>query len=202
MAIAGKFSSRAFTPAGFFKRAGMKIFVLFAAAMSLAGCEAITGTPNVYKMPVARAYHKLMNVAITPSGKGPFGRLDVDTTGDRSKLVEWTVKRSRAKPLCTASLKAQDAEQTRIDVSCNELGDGAESGLVAKMMRNRVIELVDATLKDRPFDPKKADDGSTAAYWPKDVIDHGNFGTAAAKALEMDRQMAQDLQQMRNSPRR
>ena len=202
MMMAGESQSVALKPAGLFGRASMKIFVLFAAAMSLAGCEALTGTPNVYKMPVARSYHKLMNVAITPSGNGPFGRLDVDTTGDRNKLVEWTVKASRAKPLCTALLKPQDAEQTRIDISCNELGGGAESGLVAKMMRNRVIELVDATLKDRPFDPKKALDGSTASNWPKDVIDHGNFGTAAAKALEMDRQMALDLQQMRNSSRR
>jgi hypothetical protein len=202
MAMAGESQSVALKPAGLFRRIGMKVFVLFAAAMSLAGCEAITGTPNVYKMPVARAYHKLMNVAIAPSGKGPFGRMDVDTTGDRNKVVEWTVKGSRAGPLCTASLKPQETEQTRIDVSCNALGDGAESGLAAKMIRNRVIELVDATLKDRPFDPKKASDGTTAAFWPKDVIDHGNFGTAAAKALEMEQRMAQDLQQARNSSRR
>src|ERR1700712_3379616 len=127
--MAGKSQSGALKAAAVFRRIGMKVFVLFAAAMSLAGCEAITGTPNVYKMPEARAYHKLMNVAITPSGNGPFGRLDVDTTGERNKVVEWTVKRSGGQPLCTASLKAQDAEQTRVDVSCNERGDGAESGL-------------------------------------------------------------------------
>jgi hypothetical protein len=141
-------------------------------------------------------------VAITPSGKGPFGRLDIETTGERNKVVEWTVRASRAQPVCAATLKPHEAEQTRIDISCNALGDGAESGLAAKMIRNRVIELVDATLKDRPFDPKKASDGATAAFWPKDVIDHGNLGTAAAKALAMDQQMAQDLQQMRNSSRR
>jgi hypothetical protein len=202
MAMAGKSQSGAVKPAGSFRRIGMKIFVLFAAAMSLAGCDAITGTPNVYKMPVARAYHKLMNVAITPSGKGPFGRLDIETTGERNKVVEWSVKGSRAGHVCAASLKPQEAEQTRVDISCNALGDGPESGIAAKLIRNRVIELVDATLKDRPFDPKKASDGATAAFWPKDAIDHGNLGTAAAKALEMERQMALDLEQMRNSSRR
>jgi hypothetical protein len=87
-----------------------------------------------------------------------------------------------------------------MDVSCRGGGasDGAAAGLVVKMIRNRVIELVDATLKDRPFDPKKAD-GATADFWPKDVIDHGNLATAAAKALEMDRQMADGLRQL--SPR-
>jgi len=63
------------------------------------------------------------------------------------------------------------------------------------MIRNRVIELVDATLNDRPFDPQKAD-GATAAFWPEDVIDHGNLGTAAAMALEMERQMTEVLRQV------
>ena len=62
------------------------------------------------------------------------------------------------------------------------------------MIRNHVIELVDATLKDRAFDPQKAD-GATAAFWPKDVVDHGNLATAAAKALEMNREMAEQLRQ-------
>jgi hypothetical protein len=202
MAMAGKFSWRAFRPADLLRRTGMKIFVAFAAAMSLAGCDALTTSADLYKMPVARAYHKLLNAAITPGGKGPFGRLNIETTGERNKLVEWTIKGSRAEPLCTASLKAQDAEQTRIAISCKPFGDGAGSGIAANLTRIRVIELVDATLKDRPYDPRKADDGSTAASWPKDVIDHGTLGTAAAKALEMDRQMAQDLQQMRNGSSR
>ena len=170
----------------------MKVVVLFAAAISLAGCDALGGKADVYKMPVARAYHKLMNVAITPSGKGPFGRMEVETTGKRNALVEWTIKGSRADPVCTASLKPLEAEQTRIAISCKG-GDSPAAGIYAKLIRNRVIELVDATLKGRPYDPKKAEDGATAAFWPKDVIDHGNLGTAAAKALEMDRKVAEDL---------
>ena len=179
----------------------MKVVVLFAAAISLAGCDALTGKADVYKMPVARAYHKLLNVAITPGGKGPFGRLEIDTTGKRNELVEWTVKGSRAEPLCVATFKSLEAEQTRVAVSCKG-GDGPADGIAAQLIRSRVIEHVDATLKGRPFDHKKAEDGSTAAMWPKDVIDHSNLGTAATKALEMERKMAEDLQRMRADARR
>ena len=185
MATAGKFS---------FRGNKTKVVVLCAAAISLAGCDALTGKADVYKMPVARAYHKLLNVEITPSGKGPFGRLEIETTGKRNELVEWTVKRSRMDPVCTASFKAVDAEQTRVAVSCRG-GDGPADGIMAKLIRTRVIEHVDATLKGRPFDHKKADDGSTAAMWPKDVIDHGSLGTAATKALEMESRMAEESRQ-------
>jgi hypothetical protein len=180
MKIAGTFSRRAF-----------KVFVLCAVALPLAGCD-FFGKPNVYKMPVARAYQKLMAVTIKPSGNGPFYRLDTDTAGNRNKSVEWTAKGSHARHFCVASLTPLEAEQTRVDVSCkgSSPSDGAAAGLVVKMIRKRVIELVDATLKDRPFDPQKAD-GSTAAFWPDDVIDHGNMATAAARALEMDREMGE-----------
>ena len=131
----------------------MRIFVLFAAAMSLAGCEAFSGPANVYKLPVARAYQKLMAVDIKPSGNGPFYRLDIQTTGKRNELVEWTLK-GNSVPYCVASLKSLDADRTRIDLSCKR-GEGAIAGIQAKLTRNRVIELVDATLKDRPFDSQK-----------------------------------------------
>ena len=174
----------------------MKVFVLLAVAIFLAGCDVLIGTPNVYKLPVARAYQKLMAVTIKPSGNGPFYRLETESSGKRNQSVEWTAKGSHAGFRCVASLTPLEAERTRMDVSCQGGGasDGAAAGLVVKMIRNRVIELVDATLKDRPFDPKKAD-GATADFWPKDVIDHGNSATAAAKALEMDRQMAEGLRQ-------
>jgi hypothetical protein len=177
----------------------MRILIVVAAAISLAGCDDLVEKAYVYKLPAAKAYDKLMAAAVKPSGKGPFGRLEMETTGKRNELVGWTIKGSRAGHLCAASLKAQGAEQTRIDVSCKDFGDGAGAGITATLIRNNVIELVDATLRDRPYDPKKAEDGATAARWPKDVIDHGTMGTAAGKALEMERQMAEQLQQMRNS---
>ncbi len=176
----------------------MRIFLLFAAALSLAGCEALSGQANVYKLPVARAYQKLMAAEIKPSGTGPFGRLEIQTTGKRNELVEWTVK-GHSSPYCTVSLKSVDAERTRLDVSCMR-GEGAIAGLQAKLMRNRAIELVDATLKDRPFDSKSAEIAAVAASWPADpATKDANLGTAAAEALEAHRQAAQDVRQM--SPR-
>jgi hypothetical protein len=169
----------------------MKVFVLFAAAISLAGCDALFGRPNVYKLPVARAYQKLIAVAIEPSGNGPFFRLRTETSGKPNESVEWTAKGSHR---CVVSLTPLEAERTRIDVSCKGR-DGAAAGLQTKMIRKRVIELVDATLKDRPFDPQKAD-GATAAFWPADVVDHGNLATAAAEALEMARETAEQLRQV------
>jgi hypothetical protein len=172
----------------------LQVVVLFAAAIPLAGCDAVVGKPNVYKMPVARAWEKLAAAPTRLSGTGPFGRLEMETDGRRYKTVEWSMKGSQSGALCSASLTPLEAEQTRVDVSCKG-GDAPAAGLYAMITRKRVIEMVDAALKDRPYDPKKAE-GSTAAFWPADVIDHGNLGTAAAKALEMDRQMAADLQRM------
>ena len=199
MMMAGKFLGSAFTAVDLFRGSGMKISVLLAAALPLAGCDELFGKPNVYKLPVARVHEKLMAAPIKPSGTGPFGRLEIETSGRRYVSVEWSVKGSRAGNLCAASLKPLEAEQTLVDVSCKEYAGGAASGLLAKLIRARVIELVDATLKDRPFDPQKAN-GATAVSWPDDVIDHGNMNTAATKALEMQRQMAEDIQRL--SPRR
>ena len=187
----------AFKTVDLFKANGTRVLILCAAAVSLAGCDALFGKPNVYKMPVPRAYQKLMAASIKPSGNGPFYRLETQTAGNRNQSVEWTAKGSHAAHKCVASLTSLEAEQTRVDVSCkgNSPSDGAAAGLVVKMIRKRVIELVDATLKDRPFDPQKAD-GATAYSWPDDVIDHGNLATAAAKAIEMDREMAAQIRQM------
>ena len=139
-----------------------------------------------------------MAAEIKPSGTGPFGRLDIQTTGKRNELVEWTAKGHSA-PLCFATLKSVDAERTRIDLSCR-MGEGAIAGLQAKLMRNRAIELVDATLTDRPFDPQKAEIAAVAASWPADpATKDANLGTAAAEALEAHRQAAEDVRRM--SPR-
>lgn len=172
----------------------MRIFVLCAAALSLAGCEAMSGQANVYKLPVARTYQTLMAAEIKPSGTGPFGRMEMQVTGKRNELVEWTVKGSSV-ALCVASLKSVDAERTRIDLSC-KMGEGAIAGLQAKLIRNRAIEHVDATLKDRPFDPKSAEIAAVVASWPADpALKNANLGTAAAEALEAHREASALMRQ-------
>jgi len=180
-----------------FKENGMRVLVLFAAAMSLAGCEALTGQANVYKLPVDRVYQKLMAAPVKPSGSGPFGTLEIQTTGTRNASVEWATNRGRV-PLCAASLKSLEAERTRIDLSCR-FGDSAIEGMQAKMIRNRVIEFVDATLKDRPFDSESAKLAVVAASWPADPAAHGSMGTAAAEALEMQRKMQEEIRRVNSA---
>ena len=192
MRMAGKFPCSAVKTGDLFRGSKMKVVVLFAAAIALAGCDDLVEKPYVFKLPAAKAYDKLMAAPVSPV----FGRLAIETKGKKYELVEWT---SRFGSLCNASLKPQGAEKTRVDVSCNDYGEGAAAGIATTLRRNRLIELVDATLRDRPYDPKKAEDGHMAARWPKDVIDHGTLATAAGKALEMERQMALEMQQMRNN---
>ncbi len=125
MKITGKLPGSAFNAADLLGSSRMKVFVVCAAAISLAGCDDLVQKPYVYKMPVATAHQKLMTAAVKPSGKGPFGRLEIETSGKKNELVEWSVKGSSTGALCNASLKPQGAEQTRIDVSCKNRG-GAE----------------------------------------------------------------------------
>lgn len=168
----------------------MRMLAVCVAAFPLAGCDAFSSQANVYKMPVARMYQKLMAAEVKPSGTGPFGRMDVQTTGKRNEVVEWNIK-GHSSPVCVTTLKSLDAERTRVDMTCKP-GEGAIAGLQAKLIRNRAIEFVDATLKDRPFDPKSAEIAAVAARWPEDPATKGaNFGTAAAEALEMDRKMSE-----------
>ena len=176
----------------------MRVLVLLAAATALAGCEALTAQGNVYKLPVERVYQKLLAAPPKPSGSGPFGTLEIQTAGKRNESVEWATNRGRVS-LCVASLKSLEAERTRIDLSCN-MGNSAIEGMQAKLIRNRVIEFVDATLKDRPYDHEKAKLAVVAASWPADVAAHGSMGTAAAEALEMDRKMS-ELNRRANSGR-
>jgi len=61
-------------------------------------------------------------------------------------------------------LAKEDADKTRVAVNCDggSAGSGAAAGMEHAMIRNRVIEMVDATLKGRPFNPALAS-GATAA---------------------------------------
>lgn len=168
----------------------MRMLAVCVAALPLAGCDAFSSQANVYKLPAARVYQKLMAAEIKPSGTGPFGRMEMQTTGKRNEVVEWNVKGS-GKPICVTTLKSLDAERTRVDMSC-AMGEGAIAGLQAKLIRSRAIEFVDATLKDRPFDHEKASVGSVAASWPADpATKDANLGSAAAEALEMNRKMSE-----------
>ncbi|HYJ53221.1 MAG TPA: hypothetical protein VEW04_08610 [Allosphingosinicella sp.] len=162
------------------------VILLCAGAALLAGC---TSDGNVYAMPVGDVYAKLANFRPEPSGTGPFGRLSTNVTGSGGRQVVWSASGSHGGYRCTATLVPVETEQTRIDLSCGGGGpsSGAAAGLEANMIRKAVIEMIDAKLSDRPYDPQRAQ-GSTAAFWPADVVDHGDIRDATAKAIEMDRE--------------
>lgn len=163
----------------------MKAWMIAAGTLLLAGC----GGGNVYDMPVGEVYAKLANLSVAPSNDGPFGRLATTVTGSGGRRVVWSANGTFATRRCEATLVPVEAERTRIDLSCGGASpsSGAAAGLETNYTRKAVIELIDATLSDRPYDPYRAR-GSTASFWPDDAVNHGDIGDAAAKALEMDRE--------------
>jgi hypothetical protein len=142
---------------------------------------------NVYDMPAEIAYQKLVAAKVEPSGTGPFGRLDTTVSGSGQSTVEFSASGSMAALHCVATIVPEDTGKTRVDASCDGggAGNGAANGLFLKQIRNGFIELLDATLKDRAYDPERAQ-GATAARWPEDVIDHGDFNSAVSEAQRMD----------------
>ena len=160
------------------------LIMLCGGAAMLAGC---TTDGNVYDMPVGDVYAKLANYRPEPSGTGPFGRLSTNVTGSGGRRIVWSASGSHGGRRCTATLVPVEESRTRIDLSCGGGGpsSGAAAGLENNMVRKAVIEMIDAKLSGRPYDPQRAQ-GATASSWPADVIDHGDIMDASAKAIEMD----------------
>lgn len=169
----------------------MRILLVLGATASLAAC----GNGNVYDMPVADVYERLANYRPAPANRGPFGRLDTNVTGSGGRTVTWTATGSHARRRCVATLVPVDEARTRIDLSCGggSPSDGAAAGLATNQSRRAVIEMIDAHLTGRDYDPERAQ-GATASSWPADEVDHGNLATAQRDALAMEREIRQDLQ--------
>ena len=143
--------------------------------------------PDVYAMPVKQAYDTLRAAKIEPSGTGMYFRLATTVSGNGKNKVVFDGSGSHAHHNCEIALKpAEDPAETHVAVTCKGggAGDGAAAGMVHNMIRNRVIEMVDATLTGREFDPGRAQ-GLTAARWPGDGVD-GSLGGAMGEALKME----------------
>lgn len=177
----------------------VRLGLILVAAGALAGC----GNGNVYDMPVGDVYARLANYRPAPSNTSPFGRLNTTVTGSGGRTIVWSASGSHGGRRCTATLAPEGEGRTRIDLSCQGggAGEGAAAGLATNLTRKAVIEMIDARLTGRDYDPQRAQ-GATAAFWPEDVIDHGNLGTATQSAMEMDRQVRRDLQQARQEQQR
>jgi hypothetical protein len=167
-----------------------KLLGLTALALATSAC----GQGNLYPLPADQAYAKLVAAKILPSGTGPFGRLPIAVVGDGSSTIKYVVTDAGMK-MCEANIAAE-GDKSRITAFCDKGGEGAAVALTQNLMRSRLIEHIDATLKGREFDPKLAM-GSTAGSWPKDERQaKGNIGTAMGDALQMERDMKRDIKEM------
>jgi hypothetical protein len=159
-----------------------KLFGLTALALVTSAC----GQGNLYPLPQDQAYAKLIEAKIVPSNKPPFGKLNIVAGGDGTSTVRWSVNGMK---MCEANIAAEGADKSRINAFCDGGGEGAAAGIMQNMYRNGIIELIDAALRGREFDPRLAS-GSTAASWPKDSRQaDASLGGAATEALKMERDM-------------
>ncbi len=143
---------------------------------------------DVYTMPVAEAYEKLVSIQFEPMSEGQkVLHTERSITGDGPGKLVWSEHGDMAALRCELTLAPlpNDAKQTHVTVTCEGggAGEGAAAGMAHNMERDRVIEHVDAALTGRPFDPKRA--GATASRWPGDGVD-GSLATATNKAMKMD----------------
>lgn len=167
-----------------------KLFCVTALGLLTTAC----GQGNLYPMPADQAYAKLVDAKIERSGKGPFGTLAIAAVGDGSGTIKYMVSDAGMK-MCEANIAAE-GDKSRITAFCDRGGEGAAAGMTQNLMRSRLIEHIDATLKGREFDPRLAL-GSTAGSWPKDPRQpNGSIGAAATEALKMERDMKRDLKEM------
>ena len=175
----------------------MKYLLLAGAFLGVLGYAWMSGgDPNVYPLSQADAYAKLSSAHIPSDGKTAFGRLDYSTSGNGDSKVYWNgTGGTFASVHCEAEITPEGAAKSRIMAFCNGggAGEGAAAGMVSGMQRRALIEHIDATLRDRPFDPRKAV-GETAARWPSDAHQpDGSYGTMVGDALKMEHDMHQSL---------
>jgi hypothetical protein len=149
------------------------------------------GEANVYPMSVQDTYSKLTGTKIESDYSGVLGKRDISISGNGENVVYWRASGAHATTRCQADLTPEGSSSTRINAYCDggSLPSGAAAGMLHGMMRQRIIEHIDATLTDRPFDKNRAR-GQTAGLWPKDVRQpDASLGTAVNDAIKMDRDM-------------
>lgn len=144
-----------------------------------------------YAISVPDAYKKLSTVRLTPGEHGVFGGLATHVDGNGRSQVEWTAHGSFAAFDCKIGLAALSETRTKVAVSCDGAGGEAAQGLLMTMERDAVIEMVDATLKGRAYDPELAK-GATAYRWPEDVVHHADIHEAVHDAVKMGADIADE----------
>ncbi len=171
----------------------MKYFIMLIVAVLLAVVVnqfARPGKPDEYAMTAEQAHELLNSAKLQPSSEAPFGRLETKVSSESDTSVAWSAAGAHASMRCDMTIIPVKTKLTRIAVSCD--GDGSASSanklandMLVTLVRNAVIENVDAILKGRPYNSTKAMDGVTAARWPADVIERARldeFFAAAPRA--------------------
>jgi len=156
------------------------------------------GEPNVYPMSIADTYARLTTAKVESSGSGPLGNREISISGNGTNVVYWSAGGTFSTTRCQADLSPEGSNETRITAFCDggDISGGAANGMLQGMMRNRMIEHIDATLEGRAFDPRKAL-GASATGWPKDVRQpEGSIGAAVNEAVKMDRDMHKMINEM------
>ena len=163
-----------------------------AMAMAALYFFAVRSPSDVYAMPVDQAYDRLAEADLMPGGRSFYGRLDFSTRGNGRNSISWNGTTSHASRSCEIGLAPWDGDEgkTLVTVTCSGggIGDGAASGMAHNLFRNAVIEKIDSTLEQRPYDERLAR-GATASGWPGDGVD-GSLATARDRAIEMSQEAA------------
>ena len=183
----------------------MKFLLLAGAFLGVVGYAWMSGgDPNVYPLSQAETYAKLNASDLPSDGKSAFGRLSYSTSGNGTSKVFWDgTGGTFASVHCEAEITPEGTAKSRVMAFCGGggAGDGAAAGMVSGMERRALIEHIDATLTNRPFDPAKSR-GATAARWPTDSHQpDGSYGTMVGDALKMDRDIHKSIKAMEKMER-
>jgi hypothetical protein len=144
-----------------------------------------TDDADVYPIPTQDAYVRLYSAHFPASARdGMALSANTSVSGDGRETVVWDSKSRAARFSCVLGVVGLSPAQTLVKVTCHGggLGDNSAQRTKHNALRNRVIEMVDATLNRRAFDPQKAD-GATAAHWPSDDAD-GSLDAMSDQSLK------------------
>jgi len=173
----------------------MKTLGKWVASVALCALLAGCGAADEYGLSRKDAYLKLARLEIEPSQQAPFYMLDQSVHGNGLNKITFGADADSPAFGCLASLTELAPEKTKVALACHgAAGDGAGNGMAHNMLRDRLIGLIDATLRDYAYDPSNI--GSTASRWPGDGVD-GSIGGAMGQALKMDADTRRDLHDMK-----
>lgn len=158
-------------------------------AMLLAGC----GAADEYAIPRKEVYLRLARIQMEPSPQAPFGNRPMDVRGNGLNRITFGADEDAPGFGCIADLAEPAPGRTKIKLTCHgAAGEGASDGMAHSMMRNSLIELIDASIDGRAYQPGYA--AATAAGWPGDGND-GSYAGMVASAIKMDADIKRDIRE-------